>query len=44
MIIFKHSAELNIDMKQAQTKWLKALKIDQTNADIFYSLALYYFL
>jgi len=44
MIIFKHHHDLNVDIKQAQTKWLLALKKDQTNAETFYSLALYYFL
>ena len=31
------------DEKAALNKWLLALKKDQTNPDIFYSLAVYYF-
>lgn len=48
-LLFLHDniAELGLtknDPKAALSQWLLALKRDQTNADIFYSLALYYLL
>ena len=44
-MLFLHKAELGAaatDPKACLTKWLLALKRDQTNADTFYCLALYY--
>ena len=47
-LLFAHDAvkELGLksnDQKACMTKWLLALKRDQTNPDIFYSLGVYYY-
>jgi len=47
-LLFVHDAEKELglksnDPKASMTKWLLALKRDQTNPDIFYSLGVYYY-
>ena len=46
-MLFCHDAEElgleNDDPKACSTKWLQALKRDQTIAEIFYSLGIYYY-
>ena len=47
-LLFAHDAEKELglksnDPKASATKWLLALKRDQTNPDIFYSLGVYYY-
>ena len=41
-IILINEKELEIPAKQASIQWLTALKSQQTNPDIYYSLAIYY--